>query len=52
MTCGASSHGAATALANFEPNSPKDRFSARRSTSPNAAASQNAVEPPLPRTTS
>ena len=38
--------------ANFEENSPNTRCSARRSTSPNAAASQNAVLPPLPSSTS
>ena len=51
-TSGASSHGAAAALANFAPNSPKEQSCARRSIRPNAAASQNAVEPPLPSTTS
>jgi hypothetical protein len=38
--------------ANFWENSPKVRCSARRSTSPKAAASQNAVAPPLPSATS
>jgi hypothetical protein len=42
----------ATQEANFELNSPKDRCSERLSISPNAAASQNAVAPPLPRMTS
>ena len=46
--CGA----ALAAAANFEPNSPKDRNCARSSIRPNVAASQNAVEPPLPSTTS
>ena len=46
--CGAS----LAAAANLEPNSPKDRNCARSSISPNVAASQNAVDPPLPRTTS
>jgi hypothetical protein len=42
----------ATHEANFELNSPYVRCSERSSISPNAAASQNAVEPPLPSTTS
>src|SRR6267154_175974 len=42
----------ATHEANFELNSPYVRCSERLSIRPNAAASQNAVEPPLPRTTS
>ena len=42
----------ATEEANFALNSPKDRCSERLSISPNAAASQNAVAPPLPRMTS
>ena len=41
-----------TAEANFAQNSPKVRCSERLSISPNAAASQNAVDPPLPRITS
>ena len=48
-TSGASSHGAAAAAANLPPNSPKTRFWLRFSMRPKAAASQNAVEPPLPR---
>ncbi len=51
-TSGASSQGAAAAAANFAPNSPNEASCARRSMRPNAAASQNAVEPPLPSTTS
>ena len=47
-TCGASSQGAFAAAANLPPNSPKERNSPRRSIRPKAAASQNAVEPPLP----
>ena len=42
----------AVTLANFAENSPKARCSARSRTSPNAAASQNAVVPPLPSATS
>lgn len=42
----------ATQEANFELNSPNDRCSERLSISPNAAASQKAVAPPLPRMTS
>ena len=38
--------------ANFAPNSPNERNCARLSSSPNVAMSQNAVEPPFPRTTS
>ncbi len=38
--------------ANLEENSPYARCSARSRTSPNAATSQNAVDPPLPSTTS
>ena len=41
-----------TAQANLELNSPYARCSDRLSISPNAAASQNAVAPPLPSTTS
>ena len=41
-----------TVEANFELNSPYVRCSDRVSMRPNAAASQNAVEPPLPRMTS
>ena len=37
---------------NFAENSPKLRCWARSRTRPNAAMSQNAVEPPLPRTIS
>ena len=40
------------AFANFEPNSPNDRNCPRSSMSPNVAMSQNAVDPPLPSTTS
>ena len=42
----------AVTSANFEPNSPKARCSDRSRTSPYAAASQKAVAPPLPSTTS
>src|SRR6187402_580384 len=42
----------ATQDANFALNSPNVRCSERLSTSPKAAASQNAVDPPLPRMTS
>ena len=53
MTIGSSSQGAAaTAVANFEENSPKDRCWLLRSISPKVATSQNAVAPPLPSTTS
>ena len=53
MTVGAPRCGAVfAALANFEPNSPKVRNCARSLMRPNVAASQNAVEPPLPRITS
>ena len=48
-TSGASSHGAFAAAANLPPNSPNTRFWLRFSMSPKAAASQKAVEPPLPR---
>ena len=41
-----------TAEANFALNSPNARCSERLSISPNAAASQKAVAPPLPSTTS
>ena len=41
----------AVTSANFEENSPNTRCCARSRTSPNAAASQNAVAPPLPSTT-
>ena len=43
---------AATAEANLALNSPNVRCSDRSSIRPKAAASQKAVEPPLPRTTS
>ena len=43
---------AATAEANLALNSPYVRCSERLSMRPNAAASQNAVEPPLPMMTS
>jgi hypothetical protein len=39
-------------LANLEENSPNDRCWARSRTSPKAAMSQKAVDPPLPSTTS
>ena len=52
ITSGASRKGAFAAPANFWPNSPKARFWLRFSIRENAAASQNAVEPPLPSTTS
>lgn len=50
---GSASHGAScAALANFEENSPKDRCWDFSVISPWVAMSQNAVEPPLPSTTS
>ncbi len=53
MTIGSPTNGlAATAEANFALNSPKVRCSDFLSIRPNAAASQNAVAPPLPRITS
>ena len=53
MTSGSSRWGApAAASANLEENSPKTRCWLRRSTSPNVAASQNTVVPPLPSRTS
>jgi hypothetical protein len=53
MTSGSSRWGALAATeANLEENSPKDRCWLRRSITPKAAASQNTVVPPLPRTTS
>jgi hypothetical protein len=52
ITCGASRNGAAADPANFAPNSPKVRCSLRFSIRENAAASQNAVDPPLPSSTS
>jgi hypothetical protein len=53
ITTGSPTNGfLATAEANFELNSPYVRCSDRLSMSPKAAASQNAVEPPLPRMTS
>ena len=52
-TVGSASHGAsAAALANFEENSPKVRCWLFSRISPSVAMSQNAVAPPLPRTTS
>ena len=52
ITVGSSSHGAAVAaLANFDENSPNDRCCDFCRIRPNAAISQNAVVPPLPRTT-
>ncbi len=41
-----------TPLANLEPNSPKVRNCARSRIRPKEATSQNAVDPPLPSTTS
>ena len=50
---GASSHGAAAAAANLAPNSPNvEVLGCGVSMRPKAAASQNAVEPPLPSSTS
>ncbi len=46
--CGA----ALAAVANFDENSPNERCWLWASISPNVAASQNAVVPPLPRATS
>ena len=43
---------AEAAEANFAPNSPNEANCAEDSMSPKVAASQNAVEPPLPSTTS
>jgi hypothetical protein len=52
-TTGSSRWGAAVVTwANFDENSPTTRCWARRSTRPNAAASQNRVDPPLARRTS
>ena len=52
-TCGSSRCGAPRATAaNFDENSPITRCELRRSMSPNAAASQNSVEPPMPSSTS
>ena len=52
-TIGSARNGAPfVTVANFWENSPKVRCSARSRTSPAAAASQKAVVPPLPRTTS
>src|SRR6516225_8525036 len=52
MTVGSFSHGArAVTAANFAENSPNDRCCDRSRISPNAAASQKAVVPPLPRAT-
>src|SRR5699024_727186 len=52
-TLGSSRNGAAvTALANLLLNSPLTRCWLRWLTSPNVAASKNAVDPPTPRTTS
>ena len=49
MICGSPRCGAAAAaVPNFEENSPKCRCWLRWSISPNVAASQNAVVPPLP----
>lgn len=53
ITVGSASHGASlAALANLEENSPKLRCWDLFSINPWVAMSQNAVEPPLPRTTS
>lgn len=53
ITVGSASQGASfAALANFELNSPKVRCCDLFSMSPAVATSQNAVDPPLPRTTS
>ena len=50
MTVGSFSQGArVVTAANFAENSPNDRCCDRSWTSPNAAMSQNAVVPPLPR---
>src|SRR5215472_8929542 len=52
MTVGSLSHGArVVTAANFAENSPNDRCCDRWRISPNAAASQKAVVPPLPRAT-
>ena len=52
MTDGSASHGASVAeVANLEENSPKDRCWLFSRIRPKQAASQNAVAPPLPRTT-
>jgi hypothetical protein len=52
-TIGSSRKGAAfVTAANLLENSPYERCSARRRTRPQAAASQNAVVPPLPSATS
>ena len=52
-TVGSPRNGASfTTLANFDPNSPKSASWARSRTSPNAAVSQNALVPPLDKTTS
>ena len=52
-TSGSSRNGAAAAtLANCAENSPKAQCWLRRSIRPNVAASQNAVVPPLPSSTS
>lgn len=52
-TVGSASHGASlAAFANFEENSPNVRCCDLLSISPCVATSQNAVEPPFPRTTS
>jgi hypothetical protein len=52
MTDGSRSHGArAVIVANFAENSPNDGCCDRSRISPNAAASQKACVPPLPRAT-
>ena len=52
ITDGSLSHGARVVTdANLAENSPNDRCCDRSAISPNAAASQNAVVPPLPRAT-
>lgn len=53
MTIEGSRNGAVeVAAANLAENSPNTAWAARRRTSEKVAASQNAVEPPLPSTTS
>ena len=53
ITVGSPRNGASlAAAANFEENSPKTKCCERSSINPNVAMSQNAVEPPLPSTTS
>ena len=53
MTDGSSRNGASfEAAANFDENSPKTKCCERFSIRPKVAISQNAVDPPLPSTTS